>query len=146
MRSVHWRGSITTANLTQDKFLASSEVIDSNFFERDSRAELKNQYREYVRQMQDLASSKPKVMKFSDMELLELTLMPENKEIYGGVESVISVMVQASLVISVESVVKSWISILEHHSSQLRNIGELLLHKDMVIAVNGPSVENCEVN
>ena len=84
---------------------------------RVSRAELKNQYREYVRRMQDLASSKPKVMKFSDMELLELTLMPENKEIYGGVESVISVMVRASLVISVESVVESWISILEHHSS-----------------------------
>ena len=96
--------------------------------------------------MQDLASSKPKVMKFSDMELLELTLMPENKEIYGGVESVISVMVWASLVISVESVVKSWISILEHHSSQLRNIGELLLHKDMVTAINSPSVENCELH
>ena len=111
MRSVHWRGGITTANLTQDKFFASSEVIDSNFFERDSRAELKNQYRQYVRQMQDLASSKPKVMKFSDMELLELTIMPENK-IYRGVESVISVMVRASLVINVESVVKSWISFL----------------------------------
>ena len=118
LRSAHCRGSITTANLTQDKFLASSEVIDSHFFERDRRAELKNQYREYVRQMQDLASSKPKVVKFSDMELLELTLMPENKEIYEGVNSMISLMVRASLVISVESVVESWISILEHHSSQ----------------------------
>ena len=51
MRSVHWRGSITTANLTQDKLLASSEAIDSHDFERVGRAELKNQYREYVRQM-----------------------------------------------------------------------------------------------
>ena len=83
-------------------------------------------------------------MKFSDMELLELTLMPENKEIYGGVESVVSVMVRASLVISVESVVESWISILEHHSSQRRNIGELLLHEEMVIAINGPSLEHCD--
>ena len=116
LRSAHCRGSITTANLTQDKFLASSEAIDSHVFERVSRAELKNQYREYVRQMQDLASSKPKVMKFSDMELLELTIMPENK-IYRGVESVISMMVRASLVINVESVVKSWISILEHYLS-----------------------------
>ena len=66
--------------------MPSTEVIYSHFFERDSRAELENQYREYVRQMQDLASSKPKVMKFSDMELLELTLMPENKEIYEGVD------------------------------------------------------------
>ena len=107
----------STASLTQNKFLASSEAIDSHVFERVSRTELKYQYREYVRWMQDLASSKPKVMKFSDMELLELTLMPENKEIYGRVESVISVMVRASLVISVESVVESWISILEHHSS-----------------------------
>ena len=63
LRSVHCRGSINTANLTQDKFLASSEVIDSHFFERDSRAELKNQYREYVRQMHDLASSKPEFLK-----------------------------------------------------------------------------------
>ena len=72
--------------------------------------------------------------------------MPENKEIYGGVESVISAMVWASLVISVESVVNSWISILEHHLSQWRNIGELLLQEEMVIVINGPSVEHWEVH
>ena len=55
-----------------------------------------------------------------------------------------SVMVNATLLISVESIVESWISTMEHHSSQRRTMGEMLLHEEMVISVNGPKMVDCE--
>ena len=55
-----------------------------------------------------------------------------------------SVMVNAALLISVESIVESWISTMEHHSSQRRTMGEMLLHEEMVISVNGPKMVHCE--
>jgi hypothetical protein len=55
-----------------------------------------------------------------------------------------SVMVRGSLLISVESVVESWISVMEHHASQRRTLGEMQLHKEMMIAVNEPSLVHCD--
>ena len=43
------------------------------------------------------------------MDLLEIFMHPENI-LYKDIEAVMSVMVRASLLISVESVVESWIS------------------------------------
>ena len=79
----------------------------------------------------------PGMKEQSDMELLELFLHPEFN-MFKDIEAVVSVLVRASLLISVESVVESWISTMEHHASQRRTLGEMLLHEEMVIAINGP--------
>ena len=44
------------------------------------------------------------------MELLELFLLPEGQHLYKDIETVMSVMVRSALMISVESIVESWIS------------------------------------
>ena len=59
----------------------------------------------------------------SDRHLLEIFLQPENVHLYQDIETVMSVMVKAALLISVESIVESWISTIEHHSSQRRTMG-----------------------
>ena len=96
------------------------------------------QYREYVRRLervgQDLANKE-----LSDINLLELFLKPKNNNLYQDIKGVMSSMVRAALLISVESVVESWISTMEYHASQRRTLGEMLLHKEMVFAMNGPS-------
>ena len=89
------------------------------------------QYREYLKRL-EILSKVPANRELSDMELLELFLHPDNKQLYENVEAVLSVMARAALLISVESVVESWISVMEHHASQRRTLGE------MVIAINGP--------
>ena len=33
---------------------------------------------------------------------------------------------------------------MEHHASQRRTLGEMLLHEEMVIAINGPSLVHCD--
>ena len=86
----------------------------------------------------------PSKKEFSDMDLLELFLHPENVHLYQDIEAVMSIMVRAALMISVESIVESWISTMEHHSSQRRILGEMLLHEEMVIAVNGPKLVHSE--
>ena len=115
-------------------------VIDPSLLNRVTEEELKAQYREYVRRQESLAKESAK-RELSDMEFLEVFLDPAKKDLYSDIESV---MVRASLLISVESVVESWISVMEHHASQTRSLGEMLLHEEMVIAITGPSLAHCD--
>ena len=48
-------------------------------------------------------------------------------------------MVRAVLLISVESVVETWISTMEHHASHMRTLEEMLLHNQIVIVINSHS-------
>ena len=128
---------------TWEKFLVCALKVDPELLERVTEQELNVQYREYVRRLESLASD-PGMRESSDMDLLELFLVPENKHLYQDNEAIISVMVRSSLLISVESVVESWISTMEHHASQRRTLGEMLLHEEMVISINGPSLVHCD--
>lgn len=144
MLNVHSRGASTIANLTCDKFLGSALEVDSKLFERIRDQEFRNQYREYTRRLESLVTTVSGAKELSDMDLLELFLKPENLQMYEGIEAVLSVMLRAALLISVESVVESWISTMEHHASQRRTLGEMLLHDEMVIAINGPDLVHCD--
>ena len=55
-----------------------------------------------------------------------------------------SSIVRVALLISVESVGETWISTMEHHASQRRTLGEMLIHEEMVIAINGPGPIHCD--
>ena len=143
MKSVRSRGASAVANLTLDRFLASAVEVDNELLLRVSKEELRVQYREYLRRLENL-SRVPANRELSDMELLELFLHPDNQKLYENVEAVLSVMARAALLISVESVVESWISVMEHHASQRRTLGEMMLHKEMVIAINGPILVHCD--
>ena len=59
----------------------------------------------------------------TSMEVLRMLLATQN-ELYKGCEAVIDILIQAALSISVESIVESWISVIEHHSSKSRPLGE----------------------
>ena len=143
MQSVVSRGASTVANLTFDRFLASAVEVDTELLQRADKQELRVQYREYLKRL-EILSKVPANRELSDMELLELFLHPDNKQLYENVEAVLSVMARAALLISVESVVESWISVMEHHASQRRTLGEMMLHEEMVIAINGPILVHCD--
>ncbi len=144
LRNVHSRGASTITNLTCARFVASACEVDSSLYKRIGKEDFWYQYREYMRQLESLAKTVPGTLDMLDMNLLELFLEPENTHLYEGIEAVMSVMVRASFMISVESMVESWISTMEHHSSQRRNLGDVMLHDEMVIAVNSPSLVHCD--
>ena len=101
------------------------------------------QYREYVARPECLSKESSK-RELSDMELLELFLQPQGQHLYKDIETVMSVMVRAALMISVESIVESWISTMEHHALHRRTLGEMLLHEKMVIAINAHDMVHCD--
>ena len=130
------------ANLTWDKILACSLEVDPSLLERVSAVELRVKYREYVRRIDSL-SKEPSKRELSNMQLLELFLLPEGQHLYKEIESVMSVMVRAALMISVESIVESYISTMGNHASQRRTLGEMLIHEEKGIAINGPVLVHC---
>ena len=142
MLSALSRGSVTAANLTWEKFYSSSVEVDPTLLDRISEEEYRLQYREFVRRVETMGRDPDRKDK-SDMELLEVLLDPAYN-LFKDIEAVMSVLVRASLLISVESVVESWISTMEHHASQMRTLGEMLLHEEMVITINGPSLAHCD--
>ena len=71
-------------------------------------------------------------------------LLNTEGELFKGCEAVIGILVQAAAMKSVESVVESWISVLEHHSSKARNLSEDMIETEMIIAINGPAVPHSE--
>ena len=79
----------------------------------------------------------------SSIQLLGV-LVSTGSELYKGCEAVIDILIQATLSISVESVVESWISVLEHHSSKSRNLGLGAIDAEMIVAINGPAVAHCQ--
>ena len=61
---------------------------------------------------------------------------------FKGCEAVIGILVQVAAMKSVESVVESWISVLEHHSSKSRPLSEDIIETEMSVAINGPAVQH----
>ena len=102
---------------------ASGPPENPTLLEKNSEEKYRRQYREYVRKLETVAKD-PTKRELSDMDLLEIFLQHENVHLYQDIETVMSVMVNAALLISVESIVESWISTMEHHSSQRRTMGD----------------------
>jgi hypothetical protein len=44
----------------------------------------------------------------------------------------------------IESVVETWVSVLEQHSSKLRNLTQARLEHEAMVAINGPEVVHCD--
>ena len=65
-------------------------------------------------------------------------------KLYRDIEGVISLMAWVSLCKGIKSIVESWVSIAEHHSSKLRNLSQKRLEHEMMIAINGPEVVHCD--
>jgi hypothetical protein len=102
---------------------ARGPLGNPTLLERSSEEEYRLQYREYVRKLETVAKDTTK-RELSDMDLLEIFLQHENVHLYQDIETMMSVIVNKVLLISVdsESIVESWISTMEHHSSQRRTM------------------------
>ena len=48
------------------------------------------------------------------------------------------------VVIYVESIVESWISVMEYHTSKTRDLTAESLHNKLTIVVNGPLSQHCQ--
>ena len=79
----------------------------------------------------------------SSMDILVLMLNTEANR-FNGCEPILDILCQAAIMKSVESVAESWISVLERHSSKIRNLSDDSIQAETTISVNGPLVQHCD--
>jgi hypothetical protein len=126
---------------TMKGFIESADYIDHDLDIKIEKYEMREQYQVFIRKLADL-SLKKESEKLSSMSILMIMMNTEGK-LYEGCEAVMDILCQAAVKMSVESVVESWISVLEHHSSKTRDLKDETILTELVIAVNGPLVQHC---
>jgi hypothetical protein len=122
--------------------MEAAKNIDPEMLEQCEMPEWREQYRSFYGKL-GIISSLPGSENFSSIEVMVRLLNTEG-ELFKGCEAVIGLLVQAAAMKSVESVVESWISVLEHHSNKSRNLSEDMIETEMIIAINGPAVQHSE--
>ena len=144
MKTVKTLGAVRAAQGTIRNFLEAAQNIDCDMLERCERPEWREQYQLFLKKIAEISK-----MKGSDdfssmyMYMMVLLMNTEGKR-YLGCEAVMSILVQASAMKSVESVVESWISVLEHHSSKTRKLKAETVESEMMVAINGPALQHCD--
>ena len=106
------------SNLGWKGFKAAAEFFDPDIVSRVTEGELRQQYREYNRRLEQL-SWKESNMNLGDKEILALFFDPAGG-MYLDIEAVLSVLARACVSQGVEAVVESWVSVLENHASSVR--------------------------
>ena len=120
-----------------DKFWRAAAVVDEDVEGRIGKVELRLQFKEYCRrldQMSSLSSSHDIFKKFFE----------PSSNMSSNIEGVLSIIAKAAVAKTVESVVESWISVLERHSSKVRNLKQDRIEDEMMTTLNGPEVVHCK--
>ena len=97
------------------------------------------QYREFVRRLEGLSGFDES----TSLDLLGRFLDPAN-ESHRDIEAVLGVMARAAVAKAVESIVESWVSVIEYHSSSTRGLKQDRLEDEMTVSLNGPEFVHCQ--
>ena len=123
-------------------FLLAAEFIDEDLNVKYDTVELRYQFRVFVEQLSILGEEKD-WDKLTSMDIF-VKLMSTKEERWRGCEGIMDILCQAATKQTVESVVESWVSVLEHHSNKSRNLKAETIQSEMIIAVNGPLVQHSQ--
>ena len=138
-------GAVLTAQQKMTIFHEAALHLDPSLPERCDELEWRAQFRQFCLALEKLKDLEQVIQggeELTSIQVLKMLLASEH-ELFKGCEAVIDILIQAALIISVESVVESWISVLEHHSSKTRNLSNNAIDAEMMIALNGPSIVHC---
>ena len=136
------RGTVVVLNTSWEKFFSACKELDASLDARIDKRDFKAEYEDFLWRMEEIAGD-DRNRKLTSMDLLEKLLDPGVK-LFQGIETVLSILCRAALSMSVEAVVESWVSIMEHHSSKRRPLSEDSMVEEVVISINGPKVVHCE--
>lgn len=127
--TVHFRGWVDAAKLLQPDLLI-----------RISAEELRSQFRRFMAKLEELA---PTLNKLENLKIFSLFLDPSLHH-YTDIQSVLAIMANASVAMGLESVVESWVSVMEHHNSSVRSLTQDRLEQECMVAINGPVEVQCD--
>jgi hypothetical protein len=142
LKMVMEQGPIGASQQSIAKFYESAQYIDHTLDTKCNRDEFRLQYQLHLRKLQEIGSMKDS-SKLSSMQIMIL-LMNTEAERYLGTEAVMDILTKACVMKTNESIVESWISVLEHHSSKVRNLKQDSIQTEMMIAINGPDLQHAD--
>ena len=70
--------------------------------------------------------------------------MSSKVELSTDIESILGIISVAAICTSVESIVESWVSVLEHHSPAKRVLSQDRLEDEAMVSINGPDLVHAD--
>ena len=64
--------------------------------------------------------------------------------VHKDVETVLGIIARAAVCTAVESIVESWVSIVEHHSPSTRVLSQDRLEDEAMVSINGPELPHAD--
>ena len=135
IRAVGRSGANNTAAIHFKRWLDSARLLQPELLINISMDELKVQFRVFLRKLQELT---PTIKELKDKEVFSLLLHPRHGH-YKGFESVLAILANASVAMGLESMVESWVSVMEHHNNPRRALTQARVEQECMVSINGPS-------
>ena len=124
----------SAASVTTNRYrscLDAAKFIKPDLFSRISADKLRLQFREFMLRLGQLA---PTLNTKENTEIFGMILDP-NLNHSNDIESVLSILASAGVAMGLESVVESWVSVLEHHNNPRRALSQERLEQKCMSAI-----------
>jgi hypothetical protein len=114
--SVERSGASNTATIHFRSWVDAAKLLQPDLLIHISAEELRSQFQRFMAKLEELA---PTLKKLENIKIFSLFLDPSLHH-YTDIQSVLAILSNASMAMGLESVVESWVSIMEHHNSSPR--------------------------
>ena len=142
MKAVQNFGAVHVASIKWKRFVQACKYFEPDFVMRMHMDDLRLQFREFYRRLEDMSQER------GSTELTSLDILgrffSSKTGLSKDVEGVLSFLAQAAVSTSVESILESWVSVIEHHSPSTRVLSDDRLQYESNVAINGPDVVHAD--
>jgi hypothetical protein len=143
LKKLSSRSSTGLANILYQSFRAASIVIEPNLFiDIIDEPEYRAQYREYLKKLKLIVDEQSEMKDWDSLKIL--TKLFKTPEFSLNIEAIMGILARAMVIIGIESVVESWVSVMENHNSKNRPLGEKMILTETAVNLNGPNPVNCD--
>ena len=112
-RVVERLGAVNTATIHFKRWVDSAKLLQPELLILISLKELRMQFQCFLRKLEELA---PILLNLENKQIFSLLLHPQLHH-FKGFQSVMAILANASVAMGLESVVESWVSVMEHHNN-----------------------------
>ena len=137
-RVVERLGAVNTATIHFKRWVDSAKLLQLLIL--ISLKELRMQFQCFLRKLEELA---PTLLNLENKQIFSLLLHPQLHH-FKGFQSVMAVLANASVAMGLESVVESWVSVMEHHNNPRRKLSQARIEQKCMVSFNGPKEVHCD--
>ena len=135
-------GAAQTSSLNWRRFLEAGKFFEPEFVCMYTADELRYMFREFYRRLEEMSKTVD-MTKISSLDILG-KFLSSNGQLSKDIEPVLGIIARAAVCTSVESIVESWVSIVEHHSPPTRVLSQDRLEDEAMVSINGPELVHAD--